>query len=202
MTPSLVLFDLDGVLVEYDRSARLRHLGDALGHSAGRVREALFDSGLETRFDAGLIDTADYLQALGAALDATIDRPLWTAARAAAMRVPDTALEGLDIVSRRCEVAILTNNGPLLGEVLPQAAPALFPRFMGRVLCSGVLGGLKPDPRVYVEALRRLGHAPSRTLFLDDVVANVEGARQAGLHAEHVAVPGDFTAQLTAYGLA
>lgn len=202
MTPSLVLFDPDGVLVEYDRPARLRHLGDTLGHSAGRVREALFDSGLEARYDAGLIDTADYLHALGAALGATIDRPLWTAARAVAMRIPETTLDGLDIASRHCDVAILTNNGPLLGDVLPQAAPALFPRFTGRVLCSGALGGLKPDPRVYLEALHRLGHAPSRTLFLDDVVANVEGARKAGLHAEHVTVPGDFTTQLAAYGLA
>jgi putative hydrolase of the HAD superfamily len=90
----------------------------------------------------------------------------------------------------------------LLGEVLPSLLPALFPRFDERVLCSATLGASKPSPDAYLRALARLRHHPHATVFLDDNADNVDGARAAGLHAERVPAPGEFTAILAAYGLA
>jgi putative hydrolase of the HAD superfamily len=89
----------------------------------------------------------------------------------------------------------------LLADTVPHALPTLFPAFADRVLCSGALGVAKPSPDAYHRAVERLGHAPQRTLFLDDNFANVEGAREAGLFAEHVARVGEFDAILAAYGL-
>ena len=42
----------------------------------------------------------------------------------------------------------------------------------------------KPDPAIYLRTCRRLGLMPAECLFIDDLPANVEGARRAGLHAE------------------
>ena len=44
----------------------------------------------------------------------------------------------------------------------------------------------KPEPRIYTLALEQLGWDATRTLFVDDVFANVQGARSVGLHAETV----------------
>lgn len=200
--PQLVLFDLDGVLVHYDRARRVSHLANALGRSAGQVEAALFGSGLESRYDRGELETTDYLARLGTALGTRVGRDAWVAARGAAMRVDGDCLRLLERVGAHAEVAILTNNGPLLGEALPDLLPALFPRFDGRVLCSATLGDSKPAPQAYLRALARLRHAPHATLFLDDSADNVEGARAAGLRAERVPAPGEFTAILAAYGLA
>ena len=187
--PSLVLFDLDGVLVDYDRSLRVRHLAEATGATDAAVWSALFESGLEARFDAGTIDTDAYLQALGDALGHPVDVPLWTAARAAAMRLlPETVHLVSDLAARR-EVALLTNNGCLLVEQLAEVLAPLAALLKGRALCSASLGCTKPDPAVYRLALERLGHPPGATLFLDDSVANIDGARRAGLRAEHVPSP-------------
>ena len=41
----------------------------------------------------------------------------------------------------------------------------------------------KPDPAIYALTAERLGVAPHEIVFLDDVVTNVEAARQAGWHA-------------------
>jgi HAD superfamily hydrolase (TIGR01509 family) len=41
----------------------------------------------------------------------------------------------------------------------------------------------KPDPKAYAIVCERLGVAPAQALFLDDVPANVEGARRSGLTA-------------------
>ena len=52
-----------------------------------------------------------------------------------------------------------------------------------------LLGILKPDPRAFGRAAGELGLAADQIVFLDDMPANVEGARQAGLIA--VRVPWD-----------
>ena len=44
-------------------------------------------------------------------------------------------------------------------------------------------GLLKPDPRSYLLACERLNTSPTRCVLLDDVEANVEGARAVGMQA-------------------
>ncbi len=42
---------------------------------------------------------------------------------------------------------------------------------------------IKPLPAIYLHTLEKLNVQPEEALFLDDRIENVEGARQAGLHA-------------------
>ncbi len=51
------------------------------------------------------------------------------------------------------------------------------------ILLSGEVGVTKPDARIYAELCTRFGLAPADTLFVDDSLPNVEGARAAGLQA-------------------
>ena len=53
IAPAVILFDLDDVLVRYDRTVRVRHLAAATGASVADVWRALFESGLETESDLG-----------------------------------------------------------------------------------------------------------------------------------------------------
>jgi len=55
-------------------------------------------------------------------------------------------------------------------------------RFFEQVLAAREAGMLKPDPRIFALLLQRAGLEPERTLHVgDDVVADVEGARRAGV---------------------
>ena len=51
------------------------------------------------------------------------------------------------------------------------------------IIVSGFEGVTKPGPEIFALALRRFGVAPADCLFIDDVAANVAGARAAGLAA-------------------
>ena len=53
------------------------------------------------------------------------------------------------------------------------------------VVVSGEHGLVKPDARIYQLAISRCSLDPARTVFIDDSMANVEGARACGLHALH-----------------
>ena len=49
------------------------------------------------------------------------------------------------------------------------------------ILISGHARRLKPDPELFEMACRRFGVTPAQAFFVDDIPANVEGARAVGL---------------------
>ena len=51
------------------------------------------------------------------------------------------------------------------------------------VVDSAFVGSRKPEPRIYQLTLERLGASPGASVFIDDVEANCEGARQLGIDA-------------------
>lgn len=184
MRIDLLLLDVDGVLVRYQRAQRVLHLAQALDVTPAAVQAALFDSGLEAAHDNGTLQGPAYLARLGACLGRTVDVPSWIAARQAASHPQHAVLQRLQVL--QLPLAVLTNNGALMAQALPTLLPELFPALQGRVFCSADFGLRKPEPAVFLRTLDVLGVAPSRTLFVDDLFANVRGARAAGLHAETV----------------
>ena len=53
------------------------------------------------------------------------------------------------------------------------------------IVFSAEEGICKPDPRIFRSALGRLGVEASASIFIDDRLRNVEGAKQLGMHAIH-----------------
>jgi len=53
------------------------------------------------------------------------------------------------------------------------------------VLLSCDLGLIKPEPEIYRACIARSGAEPGECLFIDDVLANIEGARACGMMAVH-----------------
>lgn len=184
MRIDLLLLDVDGVLVHYQRAQRVLYLAQALDVVPETVQAALYDSGLEAAHDNGTLDGPAYLAQLGERLGTTVDVTAWTAARRAASHPQAAVLQRLQAL--QLPMAVLTNNGALMQQALPTLLPELFPALQDRVFCSADFGLRKPAPEVFLRTLEVLGVAPARTLFVDDLFANVRGARAAGLHAETV----------------
>jgi len=184
MRIDLLLLDVDGVLVHYQRAQRVLYLAQALDVVPETVQAALYDSGLEAAHDNGTLDGPAYLAQLSKQLGRNVDVHTWIAARQAASHPQAAVLQRLQAL--QLPMAVLTNNGALMQQALPTLLPELFPALQDRVFCSADFGLRKPAPEVFLRTLEVLGVAPARTLFVDDLFANVRGARAAGLHAETV----------------
>lgn len=195
-----LLLDFDGVLVRHARHLRVHHLAASLGCTTTQVEAALFDSGLERQHDAGL-DSTVYLQRVGEALHTPISVTQWQDARIAASLPQHAVIERVERIARDVPIAILTNNGALMAGTIPRILPTLADALHGRILCSGTLGGRKPDPAVFVQAMAVLGARAERTLFVDDLFVNVRGARAAGLQAETANDSRSIGKVLKRYGL-
>jgi putative hydrolase of the HAD superfamily len=57
------------------------------------------------------------------------------------------------------------------------------------VVISGEVKLRKPDPEIFWLVAERLGVEPEECVFVDDLIANVEGARQVGMVGVHHVTP-------------
>jgi glucose-1-phosphatase len=179
---TLVLFDMEGVLSHYDRSARVDYLAATSGQPPDAVRHAIWGSGLEARADAGLISDNEYLDALGDLLHCRISRHDWLAARHASITPNFEVIALAASVARRHDIAVLTNNCRLVTDHIGYLNPPVAELFGARVYASASYGAAKPAAQAYTGCLETLGVPAAQTLFIDDTEANVNGAIDAGLH--------------------
>lgn len=80
--------------------------------------------------------------------------------------------------------ALLTNS---FKEFRPVLEAAVDFGIFDHVIDSSEVGHRKPEPEIYELTRRTLGVHAGEVAFLDDFLANVEGARAAGWNAVHVA---------------
>lgn len=60
-----------------------------------------------------------------------------------------------------------------------------FAQLFDVVVLSGEVGMRKPDPPIYMHTCGELGLEPGRCVFVDDLLANVEGAEAVGMKGIH-----------------
>ena len=71
-----------------------------------------------------------------------------------------------------------------------------------RIFTSHELGARKPERRIYELVSEAVGAPPTKTLFIDDRLENVEGAARAGFRAELCqSSPEGLTVILKKYGV-
>jgi putative hydrolase of the HAD superfamily len=87
----------------------------------------------------------------------------------------DDVVPALERLHRRFRLFAISNGNADLAAIG-------LARFFEQALAARDAGMLKPDPRIFALLLQRAGLEPGRTLHVgDDVVADVEGARRAGV---------------------
>jgi putative hydrolase of the HAD superfamily len=198
---SLVLFDLNGVLYRYDRSARIGHLAAELKLPPDAILAAIWDSGFEDLGDAGALDADAYLHGFGARLGCALTEAVWVAAQQVAVAPIAGTLSLLSRLRRGVQCAVLTNNNLLVLRHFSTLYPEVAALAGDRACVSAEFGARKPDPEVYRRCLGRLGVAPEQTLFVDDSAGNVAGACSAGLHGCVYSDAAGLAAALTRFGV-
>lgn len=79
-------------------------------------------------------------------------------------------------------VALLSNDSPSLADKF--AALSLADLF-NPLIISANIGVMKPDAKAYEVVLKHRKCPPVKVVFIDDMIANVEGARLLGIHTIH-----------------
>jgi HAD superfamily hydrolase (TIGR01509 family) len=190
-----VVFDLGGVLLEWNPA---KILADFYPDPERRrlLKESLFGHADWLALDRGTLNEAQVLERA----EQRTGRPAAElAALHAAMREslhakPDTVALLDRLHARGIPLYCLSNMSAAVYSHL-RLRHDFWDRFRGIVI-SGEIQLLKPEPEIFTHLLERFGLEARETVFIDDIPANVEGARGVGMHAIQFTDAADCERQL------
>ncbi|WGD30295.1 HAD family phosphatase [Ancylobacter sp. WKF20] len=197
----LVIFDMDDVLLHYDVEARQSAIAAMAGLTVDEVARLIWDSGIEDASDAGRLSADAYLAACSQALGIPFGRADWFRTRALAMTLDPEAVALAQAVKDKAALALLTNNGFIMGEHFDALVPELRAVFGSAMHVAAEFGTKKPDPAIYARLAARYGVAPAEAAMIDDKPVNIEGARAAGLTGHSFRSAGELRSFLDALSL-
>ena len=192
------LFDLGKVLLDWDpRFFYARHFAgdpDGLGHFVRTVVPGTWI----IEMDAGkpAAQAIAERQALFPEHAELIG--LWSQGWPEMLRgeIEGTAAILRELKDRGLRLYALTNFSTETYPIAQSRCPTL--ALFEHAVVSGEIGLTKPDPRIYAHAIEHCRLTPARTVFVDDLLVNVEAGRAAGLQAVHFTSPEQLRADLGA----
>ena len=198
---SIVIFDLGGVLVDWDPRHLYRRLfpGDEAGMERFLAEVCTNEWNLQQDAGRSWAEATALLRAQHPGQEALVD--------AFHLRWPEMirgAIDGtVEILRELREGGVplyaLTNWS---AETYPAAEERFdFLGWFRGVVVSGREKLIKPDPRIYRLLLDRFGVDPRQAVYIDDNPRNARAAGDLGMHGIHFTSPEPLRAELVALGL-
>ena len=175
-----VIFDWGGVLIDDPRSGLLQYCADAFGIPQEQYTP-VHDSCLDG-FHKGLISEEDFWRAVARKFGKPIPKvpSLWYEAFKSAY-IPKEEVFALasSLRGKGYKTALLSNTEPSSVTFFHEQGYDIF----DVLVFSCEEGMMKPERKIYELALERLGSRAEQSVFIDDRLNYVQGARDVGLHA-------------------
>ena len=207
-----VIFDIGGVLLEYDFELAVRAAVPLTGLPADEIRRRLFGdggyAGTEQRrevldFECGRLSGEQFHAFVERLLGRRMPFPLFCQAWNCIFKheiAPTVALLRHLQRATGLKIAGLSNTNVIHYEYIRKRWSVL--REIEYMFASHEIGWRKPDPACFRHVLKVMGVAAPRAVFVDDFRENVAGARSAGMLGVHAPNCEAVRAGLAALGLA
>ena len=194
-----VIFDFGNVISSFDVGIFLAKLHEWSGLDVETLRDRIYGSRLHSRYERGEISSKEFhrevVRRIGfyVPVDALADRfsDIFT---------PIESTHGLiRALKGKYRLGLLsnTNEWHFLRHI--RKVP-VFPLF-DAVTLSYEVGALKPEPEIYLDALRKLSLPPEECVFIDDIGKYAEGAAGVGIRGIQYTGPGELVRELSSLGV-
>jgi putative hydrolase of the HAD superfamily len=195
-----ITFDFGNVVGFFDYRPSLRQLAVETGIDETLLRRTLLDAEVEDQFESGLMGGEEYIGRMGEALGPCC-RPDRLRELVANIFQPNHDVCRL-IPRLRGRVRLLlgSNTNEIHSRHFRRQFADTLAHFDHLVL-SHEIGQRKPRREFFEHCLRHAGSPADECLFIDDLPANIEGARSCGWHAILYRDYPDLERQLAALGV-
>jgi glucose-1-phosphatase len=181
-----IIFDIGRVLVRVDINRAKAGLARGLPLSPEELWSAIEKDPRWQDWQEGRMSARDWhlnlSQRLGLSLNFDQFTAVWNSALDPEPIHRISLFEGL---AKRFRLGLLSNTDPLHVAKLESSYDffRFFPRAARTYSC--VVGASKPNPLIYLEALKACKSRAGESLYIDDILDYVEAARRLGLHGIH-----------------
>ena len=200
-SPSLIIFDLGGVIFDADFARVFSSWAAVLGTQASVIESQFqFDHAFQ-QFERGLLSPPEYHRHIREtfAIDLTFADFVsgWNSIYGDLF--PDAA-ECLRELKQTRRIVAFTNTNEVHSTIWPKKFKTALDHFDG-IFSSVTMGIRKPQPEGFRLVLQNCGVSPQAAVFFDDVPANVEAARSLGINGVLVQPVGEIRPLLRCAGL-
>lgn len=188
-----IILDLGGVILNIDYQATAKAFTELGIKNFPELYSQAVQSSLFDDFETGKIDSAAFLQSMRQLAGIPLaEADIIKAWNAMLLDFPLRRLQLLQQLQLHYDMVLLSNTNEIheaaFNKILNErhGIPNIGV-FFDKVYLSHRVGMRKPDVAIFKRILDDTGFDAAKTLFVDDSIQHVEGARKAGLQAIHLA---------------
>jgi putative hydrolase of the HAD superfamily len=176
---NLVAFDLGNVLCTVDETTASKKLSELSDKPWEDVHEIVFSPIRKLQFESGEISFDEH--AVQAISNLGIDMPLneFTDLYDSVLIPSESMFPLIERIADTYRLALVSNTSEPHWKSAERFLP--FSSSLDPIIVSYEVGVMKPEPAFYDALLERSGVPTANILFVDDLVANIEGAEAAGM---------------------
>ncbi len=180
MTPKLIIFDCDGVLVDSEPITNRLLAEDLTRRGLPMTTEACIDA-----FVGGTMDQVfRRARSLGAVLPDDWVAEFYDIMCAALGQEVEIIPGVADLLDHLDETGIdvcVASNGPMRKMEVTLGRTGLWDRLRGRIFSAHEVGVAKPDPGLFLHAAETCGASRATSLVIEDSASGARAAKAAGM---------------------
>jgi putative hydrolase of the HAD superfamily len=191
-----IIFDLGGVILNLDINRTYQQFSRLSGKSIEQLKAHAAQTHFFDAYERGAMDDGTFRRHVKSFLEIeTVDDEIDIAWNAMLLDLPTARLDLLKKVGSKFRIFLLSNTNNIHLQAFTTIVHSVignqpFNHYFEKAYYSHILGMRKPDKEIFQYVLQENGLNASETLFLDDSLANLQGAASMGIQTFHVLHPG------------
>ncbi|MGE0609879.1 MAG: HAD family hydrolase [Pirellulales bacterium] len=200
--PSFFYFDLGNVLLFFDHQRGCRQMGEVAGVDLEQVWQVLYESGLATQYETGLVTTRQMFDTFCQQTDSQPDYNAFVQAAGDIFEVNASikpVVAGL--ISAGHRLGLLSNTCEAHWNWFASGRYGQIPDGFEQIVLSYEARSMKPDAKIFRVAAEKAGVPPSNIFYTDDTPGHVQAAKALGFDAVHYTNTPALVAELRQRGV-
>jgi len=198
MAYELVIFDLGGVVVDFESDRLVHQVSQLIGRTFEEVQQAVYHEEL-LHFELGRLKPQAYYEGLKQRLTLPWTYEQFVRAWNDILKENHDVTQLMGRLHQRHKLAALSNTNALHLDYMKATMPSL--AIFDHWVASCEVGLRKPDPQIYLLALEQAKVRANAAVYIDDRPELVEAGRGAGLMAIRFESGPQLEQELRAVGL-
>lgn len=180
-----IFFDIGGVLIDIHPERTYQYLSDSADVEVNMVKES-FPWDAHDQYERGIMNNEDWFITYKESLPqpCCLKRSdFWNAWKLLLGEEKNT-VNILEALNKQYSIWLLSNTNPkhIQDEIEKRY---LFPSLVNGAVYSFDVGVRKPEKEIYEIAMQRANANPQECLFIDDLLENIQAAKQIGIEGIH-----------------
>ena len=177
-----IIFDLGNVIVSFDHRKTSKRLAEALNHADDVIYEKAVASEIVREYNLGRISTDEFIAAINREFGGQVGyEDFYAAWNCTFLPEPIVSERLIEKLSEKYRLLILSDTNEMHFDFIRENFNIL--SYFDDFVVSHKVNVAKPSAEIFRKAVEIAGCPAEECLFIDDLAANVEGARESGLRA-------------------